>query len=114
MSYILQRIENVNASAGKKHMKSRQSFVIFSLVLGGAAFYFLGEKKTETKPSIAWRTIIPAYITDSIYYDSTNNLNANKIELGRYLFYDRRLSVNKSKSCASCHDPKFSFTDNYR
>lgn len=37
-----------------------------------------------------------------------------KIKLGRYLFYDNRMSINNSKACASCHDPKFSFTDNYR
>lgn len=37
-----------------------------------------------------------------------------KIALGRYLFYDTRLSYNQTKSCASCHDPKFAFTDGYR
>ena len=33
---------------------------------------------------------------------------------GRYLFFDTRLSFNNTKSCASCHDPKFAFTDGYR
>jgi cytochrome c peroxidase len=37
-----------------------------------------------------------------------------KIELGRYLFFDTRLSFNNTRSCASCHDPKFAFTDGYR
>jgi len=37
-----------------------------------------------------------------------------KIELGRYLFYDTRLSYNQTKSCSSCHDPKFAFSDGYR
>ena len=37
-----------------------------------------------------------------------------KIELGRYLFFDTRLSFNSTKSCGSCHDPKFAFTDGYR
>lgn len=35
-------------------------------------------------------------------------------EAGRYLFFDNRLSFNLSKSCGSCHDPKFAFTDGYR
>ncbi len=35
------------------------------------------------------------------------------ITLGRHLFYDRRLSLNNTKSCASCHAQQFSFTDNY-
>jgi len=35
-------------------------------------------------------------------------------ETGRYLFFDTRLSYNNSKSCGSCHDPKFAFSDGYR
>lgn len=34
--------------------------------------------------------------------------------LGRYLFFEKRLSVNNSKSCGSCHDPQLAFTDGYR
>ena len=34
--------------------------------------------------------------------------------LGRYLFFEKRLSVNQSKSCGSCHDPQLAFTDGYR
>jgi cytochrome c peroxidase len=37
-----------------------------------------------------------------------------KIELGKKLFYDQRLSYNLTKSCSSCHDPKFAFTDGYK
>jgi cytochrome c peroxidase len=38
-----------------------------------------------------------------------NPLTAEKIELGRQLFFDRRLSVDGSISCASCHDPRRAF-----
>jgi cytochrome c peroxidase len=31
--------------------------------------------------------------------------------LGRYLFYDRRISVNGSTSCATCHRQELAFTD---
>jgi cytochrome c peroxidase len=34
-----------------------------------------------------------------------------KVELGRRLFYDRRLSVNETQSCASCHQQARAFTD---
>ncbi len=37
-----------------------------------------------------------------------------KIQLGRYLFFDRRLSVNNTRSCATCHNPQFAFTDGYK
>ena len=38
----------------------------------------------------------------------------NQIELGRYLFFDRRLSVNNTRSCGTCHNPQFAFTDGYK
>jgi cytochrome c peroxidase len=31
-----------------------------------------------------------------------------------YLFFDRRLSVNNTRSCATCHNPQFAFTDGYK
>lgn len=38
-------------------------------------------------------------------------MSAAKVELGRHLFFDSRLSGNASQSCASCHDPQKAFTD---
>ncbi len=40
-----------------------------------------------------------------------NPMSAEKVELGRYLFYDPRLSVNESISCSSCHLQALAFTD---
>ncbi|MEO1268298.1 MAG: MbnH family di-heme enzyme [Myxococcota bacterium] len=40
-----------------------------------------------------------------------NPLTAEKIELGRHLFYDPRLSVNETTSCASCHEQHLAFAD---
>ncbi len=57
---------------------------------------------------------IPSYIKDSVYLSDENPFSTAKANLGQYLFYDRRLSFNQTKACASCHDPKFSFTDSYR
>lgn len=55
------------------------------------------------------------------YYDNTlnnrdNEPNNNQIEdriatLGRVLFYDTQLSVNNTKSCASCHQQAAGFDD---
>src|SRR3954454_2877410 len=38
-------------------------------------------------------------------------LTPERIELGRRLFSDRRLSRDGSVSCASCHDPARAFSD---
>jgi cytochrome c peroxidase len=40
-----------------------------------------------------------------------NRYSAAKIELGRYLFFDKRLSADETISCATCHEPRFAFTD---
>jgi len=43
---------------------------------------------------------------DSIYYESPR--------LGHFLFFDQELSHDGKTSCASCHDPRYAFTDRYR
>jgi cytochrome c peroxidase len=40
-----------------------------------------------------------------------NPPSAQKIELGRALFFDKRLSLDESIACANCHNPTFAFTD---
>jgi len=40
-----------------------------------------------------------------------NPMTAAKVELGRYLFYDARMSVNGKASCATCHKQELAFTD---
>src|SRR5215469_7382163 len=40
-----------------------------------------------------------------------NPMTAAKVELGRHLFYDARMSVNGKESCATCHKQELAFTD---
>src|SRR5262249_44163598 len=40
-----------------------------------------------------------------------NPMSAAKAELGRYLFYDKRLSFNQKQACADCHQQSRAFTD---
>ena len=40
-----------------------------------------------------------------------NPMTEDKIELGRWLFHDTRLSVNGTMSCATCHLQALAFTD---
>jgi cytochrome c peroxidase len=40
-----------------------------------------------------------------------NPMSPAKVELGRYLFYDLRMSVNGEGSCSTCHIQKYGFTD---
>ena len=52
---------------------------------------------------------IPNYITkDNTSSNKITNIGAT---LGRVLFYDKKLSVNNSIACASCHKQEFAFSD---
>jgi cytochrome c peroxidase len=45
------------------------------------------------------------------YVPADNPMTQAKVDLGRYLFYDTRLSVNGKTSCATCHKQELAFTD---
>jgi cytochrome c peroxidase len=40
-----------------------------------------------------------------------NPVTTAKVTLGRYLFYDKRLSGNQTQSCATCHQQRYAFAD---
>ncbi len=40
-----------------------------------------------------------------------NALTVEKVELGRHLFYDKRLSANGTQACASCHRQSHAFSE---
>lgn len=40
-----------------------------------------------------------------------NPMSAAKVELGRHLFYDKRLSANETLSCGGCHEQALGFAD---
>lgn len=44
-------------------------------------------------------------------WPANNPYSAEKVELGRILYYDKRLSADDTVSCATCHAPMFAFAD---
>lgn len=61
----------------------------------------------EEKP-YAWR-LPPGFPEPFVPED--NPMSEEKVALGRYLFYDTRLSINGTMACASCHEQKRAFSD---
>src|SRR5688572_410440 len=39
-----------------------------------------------------------------------NPLTREKVDLGKRLFFDARLSADGATSCAGCHEPKYGYT----
>jgi cytochrome c peroxidase len=66
------------------------------------AVLVLGAAAQDVKPPLG----LPPFT-----FPAGNPYSAAKAELGRYLYFDRRLSADETVSCASCHDPQFAFTD---
>jgi cytochrome c peroxidase len=54
---------------------------------------------------------VPAGLDAYIPVPENNPITRESVELGRKLFFDKRLSRDKSVSCATCHDPQYAFTD---
>ncbi len=91
-----------------------------SLVLGAALLVSAGcggggTTLTETRSgnggnSGDWVWSLPAYFPEP-RVPADNPMSAAKVELGRFLFYDTRLSGNGRQSCGSCHLQAKAFTD---
>lgn len=64
--------------------------------------------RAESAPAYEWNlpvgAALPAVPPD-------NPMSDAKVALGRFLFFDKRLSGNGTQSCASCHEPAKAFTD---
>jgi cytochrome c peroxidase len=56
---------------------------------------------------------VPFGLEDEItqYVPEDNPLTVEKVELGKLLFFDPRLSRDNTISCASCHKPELAWTD---
>lgn len=59
-------------------------------------------------PDYAW-VLPPGFPEPRVPED--NPMSEVKVELGRRLFYDARLSGNETQACASCHEQARAFTD---
>ncbi|AGC48866.1 di-heme cytochrome-c peroxidase [Myxococcus stipitatus DSM 14675] len=59
----------------------------------------------------------PAYVWDlpagfpEPFVPETNPMSEAKVELGRHLFFDKRLSGNGTMACGSCHEQARAFSD---
>ncbi len=66
------------------------------------------EVETAAMGPYEW-TLPPGFPYPNVPAD--NPMTKEKVELGRYLFYDKRLSLNGTQSCATCHRQDKAFTD---
>ena len=91
----------------------------FKLLVLGFAFAACAAAKAESfsNATPGFEPTLPLGISREVwsyFVPKDNPLSAAKVELGRQLFFDKRLSADGSVSCSSCHDPNLAFADGRR
>jgi cytochrome c peroxidase len=90
-----------------RQIRSGGAFAIAAVFCTSTFFHAADEKSPAS-----FELKIPLGLDPQLQYIPENNpLTAEKIALGKMLYFDKRLSADNSVACATCHDPKFGFTD---
>src|ERR1700682_2248955 len=95
----------------------RSSFLSLLMVVILAAVLLVFARGGYTAASDQFYLRLPVGIPADVwsyFIPKDNPLTPAKIELGRQLFFDQRLSADESVSCSSCHDPRLAFADGKR
>jgi len=69
------------------------------------------KKSSPLKPTIETLFDKDAFDVNAFVLSQEYNFTKDKSVLGEKLFYDKSLSKNNDRSCASCHHPEKAFTD---
>ncbi len=73
------------------------------------------QAKREVLKSGDWSMVLPLGLqAGSAYIPDENPMSDAKIELGKLLYFDKRMSKDMTVACASCHAPFHGFADPHR
>jgi cytochrome c peroxidase len=92
-------------------MKKRIFFI--ALLALAACRYDIAEEESNdtTNPEATpYDLVIPPFFPP-MDIPANNPLTVEGVELGRYLFWEKKLSGNNTQSCGSCHLPEHGFSD---
>lgn len=82
-------------------------WIILGIVTLGVTLLVAAQDSSAGTP---YKWDLPAGIPEPLVPDD-NPMTVEKVELGRYLFYDTRLSANQTQSCSTCHIQALAFSD---
>ncbi len=74
----------------------RNIFLLFFLIISFSSFVLCKEKRPIPE--------LEKFVVKNVIHPSNNPFNADKIELGKTLYFDTRLSFKQNVSCAGCHN----------
>lgn len=82
------------------------------LIIGALFSTVLGLSVTESGAEQAYKLKMPSGLQgDAAYIPPDNPLTADKINLGKQLYFDTRLSADGTVACATCHAADKGFSD---
>ncbi|HTL47947.1 MAG TPA: cytochrome c peroxidase [Verrucomicrobiae bacterium] len=82
------------------------AFILMSIALAPAAALAAEADKTP------YEIKFPLGVDPDVFtVPEDNPMSAAKVELGKMLYFDKRISANDKISCATCHNPEKGFTD---
>jgi cytochrome c peroxidase len=84
------------------------------LLLSVASLFPLYAFQSGPQRAETMRVQIPLGLNESSWrkrIPKDNPLSVEKVALGQALYFDKRLSIDGTVSCATCHDPALAFTD---
>src|SRR5689334_11774052 len=90
--------------------------LVLALFLSGATGALAANAQPDSSckaVSTPYQLKVPFGLEDDLkqYVPKDNPLTVEKVELGKLLFFDPRLSRDNTISCASCHKPELAWTD---
>ncbi|MGE3807722.1 MAG: cytochrome c peroxidase, partial [Gemmataceae bacterium] len=80
--------------------------------LAVAGYYLRDAGKKQSQPGELFAIATPLGLPP-VAVPGDNQLTVAKVELGKQLFFDKRLSGNDSIACATCHDPGKGWSDGH-
>jgi cytochrome c peroxidase len=103
------------ASQGQNSMSTKKLYLLLFALITAAIVAACSSNTTPTTTSGFTPEIEPLPAQLSTYEPMTipadNPMTAEKVALGKQLFFDERLSIDNSKSCYSCHVCEHGLTD---
>jgi cytochrome c peroxidase len=98
--------EDLARVPGRRRFRKMQGAAIAAAIF--LLFAVWHKNPVSARGSFDWK-LPPGFPLPHVPAD--NPMSAAKVELGRHLFYDKRLSFNQRQACASCHQQSLAFTD---
>ncbi len=93
-----------------RHLSALSACVLVGAVLWSAFGQSEARSEISSLRTEAYQWNLPQWVPEPIV-PPDNPMSREKVELGRHLFYDKRLSSDASMSCATCHQQEKAFTD---